>query len=217
MSGYKIVGNNINDKKGILNLLKEYVFGSDNLKEFNENTRYNKGDIVIYKTYYDDYKILTANEDGIKGPFISSQWTSVNLQEIMSIGFDENIIISEYKPNNSITHLWFQPIKTRTVLLREPEEKYVDPIPDDINSVGLVINNNVIPIVDNVETADLSYLNAGDLVIEAVNYSEGNIDESEIDMDVEIQTRHDYVVSDDTPSEIHPFLWIDTDTTDDDI
>lgn len=234
MGRYRVIDNNIIDRQGILNLLKNFIFGSSDVEIYDRNRKYKIGDkAFIIDTTTGDIKVVTANQNNVTGEYDPSKWVNATLSDSIG-GSDKVIVISKYRPREMITKLWLTPDEFGTHYIAmpgyqpgtepEPDEPGGDPIipPDPPivdNDDGLIFISNEIPIVDDTNTAELGHLISGDIVLDIEGEGIMNIEglTSLVNgFNLIIDEQEDVLVSPNEPiNDDRIILWIDTDLSDD--
>ena len=217
MGRFTVIDSNIIDKQGILNLLKNFIFGNSQIEIYDQDKIYNKGDkVYVIDSATGDIKVVTAIADGITGPYNSNKWNDMTLTDSIERGLDDVIVISPSEPTSRLVQMWLTPNGYSTHLIPAPIEI---PVVDDENSVNIVFINGAIPIVEDVNNADLDYLSIGDLVFDWEGEGEiviPGVSDIESGSELIVDEQDDVEVSDDEPGASNvAFIWIDTDLTDD--
>ena len=218
MGRFTVIDSNILDKQGILNLLKNFIFGNSQIEIYDRDKVYNKGDkVYVIDSITGDIKVVTAIADGITGPYDSNKWNDMTLTDSIERGLDDVIVISPTEPTSRLVQMWLTPDSYSTHLIAAPI--VIPDIDDEENGVNIVFINGAIPIVEDADTAELDYLEIGDIVFDWEG--EGDIvipgmTDINTDSELIVDEQEDVEVSDDAPAlSHHAFIWIDTDLTDD--
>lgn len=225
MGRYSVIDNNILDKQGILNLLKNFIFGNSPVEIYDQNKTYNINDkAFIIDTTTGDIKVVTAIDNGVTGPYDPTKWDDMTLVDAIGTGLDDVVVISETEPDNKIVQIWLTPNEYSEHYITVPDPPPTPPdIPGENESsvVNLLFTNKAVPIVDDADTADLNYLDAGDIVFDwegdgdVVISGLTSVDSKEV---ITIDEQEDILVDDDPPTNTdHAILWVDTDLSDDNI
>jgi len=231
MGRFSVIDNNILDRQGILNLLKNFIFGSGDISIYDQNKIYNTGDkSFIIDTDNNEIRVVTATDDYVTGPYDESKWNKTTLSDTVGAGADKVVVISEYRPREPITKLWLTPDEFSSHYITipgykpgtEPDIPPVDPDdpinPDTTTGIILLFDQSEIPIVEDTGSADLSNLVMGGLVFdiedEGIMSIEGltSIDGGE---QIVIDEQKDVSVNKSNPTSNEVILWIDTDLSDD--
>ena len=218
MGRFTVIDNNIIDKQGILNLLKNFIFGNASVEIYDQNKVYNSGDkSFVIDGNTGDIKVVTATENNVTGIYDPSKWNDMTLADTIGSGLDDVLVISDQEPTERITQIWLMPESYSTHYITVPE------IPDEPeeNPEGIaLLFMDGIPIVEDTNTADLTTLDVGDMVFDIEDISTLSIDNL-IDIknadNVVIDEQDDILIHDDPPpsTDTSTILWVDTDLTDD--
>lgn len=231
MGKYRVIDNNIIDKQGILNLLKNFIFGNSDVEIYDQNRVYKAGDkAFIIDTITGNIKVVTATSNNVTGEYNPSKWTNTTLSDTVG-GADKVVVISEYRPVEAVTKLWLTPDEFSTHYIAipgykpgtEPDEPDIPVDPDDpvvdTNGIILVFTNDEIPIVEDTGSAELGHLQSGEIVFDIEGEGVMNIDGlTSIDGNIQIivDEQSDVSVNPNKPGDDEPIvLWIDTDLSDD--
>ena len=233
MGKFSVIDNNILDKQGILNLLKQFIFGNSDIELYDQDKVYKFGDkSYIIDTLTGDINVITATSDNVTGEYDPTKWNNITLADTVGGGTDKVVVISEYRPRDRVTKLWLTPDEFSSHYIAipgykpgtdDPEYPPIDPDDPSVdpNTEGIILlfTTNDIPIVDDTNTADLSHIETGEIVFDI---------EGEGVMSVHgltnIQGKNEFVI--DEQEDIHvnanepdtdkyAILWIDTDLSDD--
>lgn len=231
MGKYRVIDNNILDKQGILNLLKNFIFGDSDVEIYDQNRIYNIGDkAFIIDTITGETTVVTATVNNVTGEYNPEKWTNATLANSVG-GADKVVVISEYRPVEPVTKLWLTPDEFSTHYIAipgykpgtEPDEPDIPVDPDppviDTNGIILLFTDDGIPIVEDTGNANLSHLVSGDIVFDIEGEGVVNIEgltSLDTDIRVIVDEQEDVSVNPNKPHEDEPIiLWIDTDLSDD--
>ena len=224
MGKYRVIDNNILDKQGILNLLKNFIFGSSDVEIYDRNRKYKIGDkAFIIDTITGNIKVVTAKQNNITGDYDPTKWVNATLADTVG-GADKVVVISPYRPTDKVitpdefnTHYIAMPGYKPGDEPDEPDTPVDPPIADD--GSGLVFLGNEIPMVDDINIADLAHLVSGDIVIDIENQGMLNVNgltSMSNGFTLIIDEQEDVSVSSTEPTDEESIiLWIDTDLSDD--
>lgn len=227
MGRFSVIDSNILDKQGILNLLRQFIFGNSDIGIYDQDRVYKRGDkTFIIDTTTGDIQVVTAIKDNVTGPFDDSVWNNITLSDTIGSGADKVIVISKYRPRDPITRLWLTPdeFSTHYIMIPGYEPDPDDPdepeIPtDDTPGIILTFDEFRIPLVDDTATADLSHLVAGDIVFDIESIGVMSVDGlTNIDEEgqIVIDEQADVGISANSANiSNNSVLWIDTDLSDD--
>jgi len=101
----------------ISDILKSFVFGDTDIKEYNPNTIYMKGNLIIkLNEITGKYEVLHCKTDNITGIFNINNWsiTIVNDIVIQDIINNNLIKLSETEPDDINNQIWFQTIAIKS-------------------------------------------------------------------------------------------------------
>ena len=222
MGRFNVIDNNVIDKQGILNILKNFIFGNASVEIYDQNKTYNTADkAFIIDATTGDIKVVTARENNVTGPYNPEKWSDMTLADTIGSGLDDIVVISAIEPTNKITQLWLTPDEYSTHYITMPDEPVIPDEPDEpISTMSLIFTNSAIPIVEDADTsAELDSLDIGDIVLdwegEGTMVVQGLTD-IESDHEMLIDEQEDISVDEDKPDKTDPhLLWVDTDITDD--
>lgn len=219
MGRFTVVDNNILDRQGILNLLKNFIFGNTTISIYDQNKVYNSGDkAFIIDASTGDIEVVTATENGVTGPYNPNKWTNMTLADTIGSGLDDVVVISPSYPTEEMTQIWLTPNEYSYHSIEVPDQP-TPPEPITGSSINLLFTN-AFPITEEAEyDGNLSSLNFGDIVIDWEDGRSLDVDGlTNIDSNVVmlLDEQDDISVSPTKPDEADPsIIWIDTDLTDD--
>ena len=231
MGRYHVIDNNILDKQGILNLLRNFIFGNSDIEIYDQKRLYKAGDkAFIIDTETGDIKVVTATQNNITGEYDPNKWSKTTLSDTVG-GADKVVVISEYRPVETVTKLWLTPDEFSTHYIAipgykpgtEPDDPDIPVDPDDpvidTNGIILIFENDEIPIVEDTSSAELGHLQSGEIVFdiegEGIVSIEG-LTSLDTDIRIVVDEQEDVSVNPNQPSDDEPIiLWIDTDLSDD--
>jgi len=103
---------NYKSTANLLDILKSYIVGNTDIKEYTENKMYMKDELIIrLNQTTNKYEVLKCNSDNTTGVFNANSWT-LNIPP--PINFDDAIIVSETQPENTNNKIWFELINYKT-------------------------------------------------------------------------------------------------------
>ena len=215
MAGYNVVDSNILDKQGILNILRHFIFGDSEIELYDQGKVYNTGDIAyIIDSKTGSVKIITALTNDITGPFDNNKWDYSTLTDTINKGIEDTVVIQYHEPTRKHVQIWLTPDSYSSHYIPWPESESPS-IPDD-GMMNIIFIDNAVPMVDDVESANLDYLDIGDLIFDWEGEGEYVLEDTDDDDVIYIDEQNDIEISDDKPEPTNPaILWIDTDLTDD--
>lgn len=214
MGRFSVIDNNIIDKQGIVNLLKNFIFGNSSVEIYDQNKVYNSGDkAFVFDIATGDIKVVTATEDNVTGQYDVSKWNDMTLADTIGSGLDDVLVISDKEPTERITQIWLMPESYSTHYITAPE------VPEEESEGTALLFMGGIPFVEDTDTADLSDLDVGGMVFDVEGVGTLTVDgltDIKNSNDLIIDEQGDVLVHDDPPKETDkPILWMDTDLTDD--
>ena len=222
MGRYSVIDNNIIDKQGILNILKNFIFGSTNVEIYDQNKTYNSGDkAFVIDASTGDIKVVTATEDGVTGPYNPNNWNDMTLADTIGNGLDDVVVISETEPTERMTQIWLTPKEYSTHYIDVPNSSVEPDIPDNTKGSIMLFSNDSVPMVEDTNTADLNYLDIGDIVFDWEGGSTLTVDGL-----TNIQTINTILVDDQEDIEVNKIIpdnndpshvWFDIDLSDDNL
>lgn len=123
MASLKHVKNLRDNSITLLNLLKEYIFGTKEIKLYNKNKTYQKGDLIMYTNTEGKMEILQCNSNNVTGMYDSNLWDN-NIAADFLAGTKSTakpIILAENEPTDPTNVMWVQLVKTKDIQI-EPIE-----------------------------------------------------------------------------------------------
>lgn len=200
-------------KKGsasIIDVLSKYVFGNVAPTEYNPNTVYKKGELVLREV---DGKVIVLQaivEETTEGEFISSEWTSGSVAEVTTNSVTGVVSLSKFKPEYENNQLWLIPIDTREQVVIDYEEG----VPSDVSRVTLIFEEEDYPITEDEDLTNTDTPLYFDPESESTTYSSTLDDSYEMTLD-----EGEVLVSNTAPDadDEDVVLWIDTDISDDNV
>ena len=106
MAKYTKIDSNSSDRTNTFNIMKSYLFGSDQVSEYSSSKTYNKGDKVYIVNIDGTVTVYTAKEDSITGIFNETKWTA----GVTGTGTNSGIVISNDAPADSNVGMWIKPL-----------------------------------------------------------------------------------------------------------
>ena len=225
MGRFNVIDSNILDKQGILNLLRQFIFGNADISIYDQDRVYSRGDkAFIINPATGDIQVVISDKDNVTGPFDETKWKNITLSDTIGSGADKAVIISEYRPTDPVTKIWLTPDEFSTHYITIPGEKPEveepdEPItPDTTRGSIMLFHEEAIPMVEDTDTADLGHLSIGDLVFDIEGVSNVSVEGltyiNEND-EIIIDEQRDVDVGDNTPTLEVSGIWVDTDLSDD--
>ena len=223
MGRYTVIDNNIIDKQGILNIIKNFIFGTASVEIYDQNKTYNSGDkAFVIDALSGDIKVVTAIENGITGTYNPEKWNDMTLADTIGTGLDDVIVISESEPTARMAQIWLTPNEYSTHYINAPNSSVdpdVPPIDPNVRGRVMLFTNSAVPIVEDTTTANLTHLDIGDIVFDWEGENTLSIEgltDIYNDETIIVDEQDDIVVDDDNPGSSHySSVWFDTDLTDD--
>lgn len=94
----------------ITQILKQYVFGDRDIREFSEDKDYNHGDVVIFFNEDGSYTLRQPKEDNVTGKFDDSKWMEIIISDLVQNWERKSglVVVSDIKPTYEDNLIWFQ-------------------------------------------------------------------------------------------------------------
>ena len=99
----------------ITQVLKQYVFGDRDIREYSEDNVYNQGDVVVFFNKDGSYTLRQPKEDNVTGNFAATKWSEIIVSELIQ-HWERNsglVIVSDIKPTNEDNLIWYQSFANR--------------------------------------------------------------------------------------------------------
>lgn len=94
------------ERFNILNLLRTFVFGKNEIRQFSPSIVYNKNDFMyLYDEATQSIRVLRCLEDGTTGVFDEARWTSD-----ANASSGHSIVLSDVEPTDTNTAVWYEPV-----------------------------------------------------------------------------------------------------------
>ena len=99
----------------VTQVLKQYIFGDRDIREFSESNVYNQGDVVIFFNDDGSYILRQPKENDVTGKFEATKWSEIIVSELIQ-HWERNsgmVIVSDIQPTNPDNLIWYQSFANR--------------------------------------------------------------------------------------------------------
>lgn len=214
MNKYKVIDNNILDKQSILNVLRSFIFGNEEIQKYDENKIYNTNDkVYIIDKFTGKVQVVRAITNDITGEYNPEYWVEITLGDLFEAELDSSVIISNLEPVAPSVQMWFEPKSYSEYYLDTPEPE-IPPV--NMRRMNLIFTDDSVPMVEDTDSIDLPEIDVGDVVFDHEGERVYDTGELPTTNEQAVDEQEDILISDTPPSISDPaYIWGDTDLTDD--